>query len=227
MANLIRNLSKVQQEHRLLTNFRYLLRPDALTDKELDERGFYKGYPCSRGHVIRDKQEHWCYHCCVQLMQNICGLDINYIHPDYRGKLQAILSKVKVGEPDQCWEWQGKTSYVHMPSYRSAWALQRADKVQAAKAVYTAFWGDIGTYRVDRICGNKKCCNPLHLVSTWNQRMPPQRIHPFDLELSPEKLMLQLNLEQRGYNAEKLVQQFRSTITNPLEAAPDPDYHEP
>ena len=56
MANLIRNLSKVQQDHRLLTNFRYLLRPDALTDEELAERGFYKGYPCSRGHVIRDKQ---------------------------------------------------------------------------------------------------------------------------------------------------------------------------
>ena len=226
MANLLRNLQKIQSEHRKLTNFRYVLRIDELDENQLNEVGMYIGYPCHRGHVIRDQKEHWCYHCMVQLQQNICGLEVNLLHHEYRTRYAKLLQGLKTGGWDECWEFEGKTR-TNMPSYRSKWSKQKAEGVQVAKAVYQAFWGDIGTYRVDRACGNKNCYNPLHLISTWSVRHPPQQIFPLDLTLDPEKIMMQANLEARGYDCEALIRSFRKTITHPTEVAPEAPEHEP
>ena len=226
MANLIRNLQRVQKDHKRLTNFRFVLRIDELDDAGLAAVGMERGHPCVRGHTIRDKQEHWCYHCMVQLQQNLCGVDVNLMHKEYRTRYAEIFSHLHVGPWDECWTYDGPRR-VNLPSYRSPWSRRRLEGVQTAKAIYQAFWGDIGTYRVDRICGNKDCFNPLHMISTWNVRHRPLTCSPFSLELDPEKLMMQANLEARGYDCEALIRNFRKTITHPTEVAPEAPEHEP
>ena len=227
MANLFTRLEKQHQYHKAGLNFRHVLRMESLTETELSDHGFYLGDPCPRGHIIRDKEQHWCYECVLQIQQNLCGVDINYLHHAYRNRYAKVFSGLKVGELDACWEYEGKKK-VPMPSYRSSFAAQKAENMSAARAVYQAFWGDVGaSSNVTRLCGNKDCYNPLHLVTSWNMRHPPQRLYPMCLELDEQKLMVQANLEARGYNTAALIKEFRNTIAHPSEVEEECPEHEP
>jgi hypothetical protein len=42
---------------------------------------------------------------------------------------------------------------------------------------------------VTHLCGNPRCGNPLHLISSWNKLYYPETINPFELEFKAEKLM--------------------------------------
>ena len=66
--------------------FRYIPNIENISQKDLDVAGYYKGFPCVYGHVIRDKKDHWCYHCAIKIQSNLCGFDINYLHTDYKIK---------------------------------------------------------------------------------------------------------------------------------------------
>ena len=57
-------------------NFRYFPDIDSMSEKELNEFDYYRGFPCPHGHNIRDKENHWCYHCAIKIQSNICGFDI-------------------------------------------------------------------------------------------------------------------------------------------------------
>ena len=72
MANIINNLESI--------NFKYIRDVDNASDEELDKQGYYRGYPCPHGHEIREKNNHWCYHCAIKIKSNICGFDLNYLH---------------------------------------------------------------------------------------------------------------------------------------------------
>ena len=67
---------------------------------------------------------------------------------------------------------------------------------------------------VTRVCGNPKCGNPLHLISSWNRLYPPADVTPFELDFKPEKLMLYGKRKGDPLLVEK---SFKQTITNPLE----------
>ncbi len=54
-----------------ISSFRYVENINDLTQKELNKYGYYIGFPCAHGHVIRDKKEHWCYHCVKKYCGNI------------------------------------------------------------------------------------------------------------------------------------------------------------
>jgi hypothetical protein len=227
MANLLHRLQKQQEYHKAGLNFRHVLRMESLTETEINDHGFYLGEPCARGHIIRDQEQHWCYECVLQIQQNLCGVDVNYLHHEYRYRYAKIFSNLNVGELDECWEYTGPKQ-VSLPSYRSGLRGQRATNVTAHKAIYEAFWGDIGrSSSVTRSCGNKNCYNPLHLVSSWNMRHPPQRLYPCILELDEQKLMVQANLEARGYNTAALIKQFKNTIAHPSEVEEECPEHEP
>ena len=38
---------------------------DKMSPEKLDAHGYYKGYPCLHNHSIREKTDHWCYHCAA------------------------------------------------------------------------------------------------------------------------------------------------------------------
>lgn len=171
-------------------NFRYIRDIESLSDADLKAAGYYRGFLCPHDHTIRDIEKHWCYFCVKKIFSNVCAFDINYINFEYRQKLYKLWQLVQVGDPGECWQLIRGSNRVCLPSYRSYYTKQKAELVTVGKAIYQSAWGDIGNCSVTRLCKNKTCYNPLHLVSSWNQSFPPSRIYPFDLTLSPEKLML-------------------------------------
>ena len=214
MANRYRSA----KDPEVVRGFRHVNNIDQLSEKELEEHGYYIGFPCPHGHYIRDTQNHWCYSCAKKILSNVCGFDLNYMHVDYKIKYKRLWDQLEIGERDDCWELKagdGKLPRrVCMPSYRSLYSKQKAETVTFHKAIYQCAWGDIGTGVVTRICGNPRCCNPLHLVSSWNRLYPPAFIHPFETDFVAEKLM---HFSRRKADPVLTQRLFKNTISNPLE----------
>jgi hypothetical protein len=215
MANLHRSEKKLIEA----VKFRFLPAIDDLDNVQLDEAGYYRGFVCPHGHVIRDKQENWCYHCVHKIQSNLCGFDLNYLHVEYKAKYEKLWKKITINSMDECWLIDSSGPYapkrVCMPSYRSAYSHQKSENLSFHKAIYNCAWGDVGGMVVTRLCGNPRCGNPLHMVSSWNKLFPPESIHPFVLEFQVEKLMAY------GKNKDNPLifnQSFRNTITFPKNA---------
>lgn len=218
MANIHRSL----KEPEVVKGFRYLTDIENLSEHILNSNGYYTGFTCPHNHSIRDMQSHWCYFCAKKILSNICGFDINYIHPEYKFKYKSLWNRFQIKGPDDCWPLKNTTAAepkrICMPSYRSYYSKQKAENVTFQKAIYQCAWGDIGNLVVTRSCNNTKCGNPLHLVSSLNRLFPPRDIHPFDLNFSPEKLMAYCRQPTETTSITSL---FKATISNPLEHIED------
>ena len=79
------------QRHKSLSAINYRL---VDLNRDLDEQGFYHGFPCMFGHTIRDKEEHWCAECVKRIMSNVCGFDVNFIAEPYRNELPRLLDQL-------------------------------------------------------------------------------------------------------------------------------------
>lgn len=178
-------------------SFQYFPSIEQMSSAQLNKFGYYKGFPCVHGHVIRHAKEHWCYQCVQKIMSNMCGFDLNYLHVDYKTKYQKLWSKIEIKSFNECWPIQNKSPYapkrICLPSYRSERSNQKAENVTFQKAVYQCAWGDIGSQTVSRTCCSNKCANPLHLISGWNRPQTPLTISPFCIEFDAAKLMDHLN----------------------------------
>jgi len=211
------------------TNFRYVPNINKLDESQLESHGYYIGYPCPHRHRIRDKEHHWCYHCVVKIKSNICGFNMNFLHPYYNYKYEKLWSLVDIRDPSECWEINapGARSPRRMsfPSYRSFHTLRALENVTPHKLIYQCAWGDIGSLTVSRVCGNPWCVNPLHLVSSWNIGYPPANVSPFNLEFKPEELMAISNAVRLGREQELIERYYKQTIRSPL-CAPDAPYYD-
>ena len=68
---------------------------------------------------------------------------------------------MKVGKPDECWEWQGL-----IKSGTLGYGRMRLGGVDtyAHRVAYQAHYGeDPGPWQVLHSCDNPRCCNPAHL----------------------------------------------------------------
>lgn len=214
MANLYRSERKAAEA----ANFRFIPNIDSLDETQLNKAGYYRGFTCAHNHTIRDQENHWCYHCVHKIQSNICGFDINYINVEYKAKYHKLWKKVAIDSPDVCWTIDAPGPYapkrVCMPSYRSAYSHQKAENLSFHKALYTCAWGDVGAMVVTRTCGNPKCGNPLHLISSWNKILPPSQVHPIELEFQVEKLMSYGNNKNQPTAFNQI---FRNAIVPPKE----------
>lgn len=224
MANVLRGYRPKKDQ----VNFRYL----RSTDPKTAERwGYYQGFPCVFGHTLRDSTNHWCYECVLKIKSNFCGFDMNYFNLSYKHSMYQLWRRVKIGAWDECWDIVDpgtKTlNRVCMPSYRSSTDSSIGNNVTVHKAIYASAWGDVGRLTVSRTCNNLRCCNPLHMVSSWNRKSPPKVVSPFCIEYQVEKLMLLADLERKGMDTSKMIQrEFRASITAPKDAQIDPKYNE-
>ena len=72
-------------------------------------------------------------------------------------------SKVNVGEPDECWEWQEKSRHEH--GYGVFRPTKDSGTVKAHRFAWSVTNGEIPSGQVLRHkCDNPPCCNPNHLV---------------------------------------------------------------
>ena len=212
--------------------FRYIPDIESISQKDLDKAGYYKGFPCVYGHVIRDKEFHWCYHCAIKIQSNICGIDINYLHNDYKMKYFRLWKKIKYNlvDPEMCWKIYAPgvkgPRRVCFPSYRTFYSDQKAENITFHKAIYQSTWGDVGSLFVTRICGDPWCGNPLHMTSRWNRRYPPERMGQFCVDFDAQKLMRISKAKLLKRDDEILQENYKKTIAHPLEVKDTPDYDE-
>lgn len=184
----------------------------SLEPEVMEAEGYYKGYPCPLGHTIRDKAQHWCYRCAWRIRSNICGIDVNYLHPDYNNLAFLLWKQIETKDPGECWDAKNPKKRVQMPSYRSALTGRRTDNVTLHKAIYSLCWGDVGRLNVTRNCGNKNCINPLHLVSSWNNKTPMRTMMYFDTEFNYEKLMSMQSRLAKGQSTDPLIMTYKKNI---------------
>jgi hypothetical protein len=222
MANLLAKHDK--------TNFRYVANIDQLSESQLASLGYYVGYPCPHRHRIRDIEHHWCYHCVIKIKSNICGFNLNFIHPYYNYKYEKLWKSIEVGHWNECWEANLPGAKgprrIAFPSYRSHYTGRASENVTPQKLIYQCAWGDIGSLTVSKVCGNPWCCNPLHLISSWNNGMPPASVAPFDLSFKPEILMMLSKAEAAGRQQELIERYYKNTILHPSLAPEAPYYDE-
>ena len=212
------------------SRFVYIPKINELTDEELDQYNYYRGFQCAYGHTIRHKHDHWCYECVYKIQGNVCAFDISFLHRSYKFRAQRLWNEISIGAFDECWEINrpGKLSpkRVCWPSYRSHYSNQTAESTTVHKAIYQMTWGDVGSCPVTRLCGNPWCGNPLHMTSRWHRTLPPSRVYPFCREMDAEKIMMLAEASRQGLRQEAISQFYRSLVRNPLEAVDAPDYDE-
>jgi hypothetical protein len=116
------------------------------------------------GQVPRYGDSHACVRCIGALTEGRLALDIRRIHKQYRRKFLEFWSFVDITSPDACWQWHGHTyangssTYFPMPRH---WGKGRQYSAPRVATWFT--WGDIGRLPIEHSCGNKFCCNPLHI----------------------------------------------------------------
>ena len=73
-----------------------------------------------------------------------------------------VWKRVKIGEPDECWEWQGATLLGDCLPYGRM--RLRGVQTYAHRVAYEAHYGEApGPLHVLHSCDNPRCCNPAHL----------------------------------------------------------------
>lgn len=116
------------------------------------------------GQVPRYDDSHACVRCISALTEGRLTLDIRRIHKQYRRKFLEFWSFVDIGSPESCWAWQGfvygdgSSTYFPLPRH---WGKGRQFSAPRVATWFT--WGDIGRLPIEHSCGDKFCCNPLHI----------------------------------------------------------------
>ena len=82
--------------------------------------------------------------------------------------LARFESKVKKGQPKECWEWQAGHSAAGYGVF-----LVNGSMTYSHRFSHTHFKGKIPKgFHVDHLCRNVNCCNPEHL-----EAVPPKENH--------------------------------------------------
>jgi hypothetical protein len=230
VASVVKKLQQVEKEFGK-PNFRHVGGIEALEEDRLNALGYYRGFACPHGHLIRDSEGHWCYECAKKILSNVCGFDINYLHADYKHKYAKLWKKITIGFPEDCWEMEapGGTTpkRVCLPSYRSGYSRNKSENVNIHKAIYQCAWGDVGNMVVTRLCSNHKCANPLHMVSSFNRSYPPASVTPLEVDFKAEKLMLFNRQSQRESGIRPVIEkEYKNVITHPEYVKDRPEYNE-
>ena len=80
------------------------------------------------------------------------------------GPWEYFVRKVRIGTPDQCWEWMGS---VGGPGYGNWYCDVPGFPRQgtAHRRTYALFFEHPGDLQINHRCGNRRCCNPDHLYA--------------------------------------------------------------
>ena len=114
-----------------------------------------------------------CVRCVAAAREGRISFDISRLNKKHRKRALKFWSQVDIGDFDDCWDWKGLISKRgDQPQFcwrRSGISSSTQHHPQRVAMWFT--WGDLGYTGVKTTCGNKFCCNPLHLI--------PQKIGVF------------------------------------------------
>lgn len=135
----------------------------------------YAGHSIGRfsSSSMRYDSHQACVRCVAAAREGRMSFDISRLLKKEQKRALRFWSKVDIGQPDECWEWQGYRAKGNgMPQFpwrRPGISTSTQHHPQRVAMWFT--WGDLGYTGVKTTCGNKYCCNPFHLI--------PQKIGVF------------------------------------------------
>tara|TARA_B100001778_G_scaffold158518_1_gene130307 strand:+ start:4441 stop:5208 length:768 start_codon:yes stop_codon:yes gene_type:complete len=193
----------------------------------------YSGHSIGRfsASSMRFDSHQACVRCVAAAREGRMSFDIDRLLKREQKRALKFWSKVDIGQPDECWDWQGyKAPGTGMPQFpwrRPGISKSTQHHPQRVAMWYT--WGDLGYTGVKSTCGNKYCCNPFHLI--------PQKIGVFvdhDSYLESFELQCQLHtlrqrvaeytLEEAMKEQEKEMNKMENDARADLLFAPDTDF---
>ncbi len=135
---------------------------------EEGELCIYSGHALGRfsSTSMRYDSHQACVRCVAAAREGRISLDINRLMKKQRKRALKFWSQVDIGGPDDCWDWQGtinaKTNQPQFSWRRHGISSSTQHHPQRVAMWFT--WGDLGFTGVKTTCGNRFCCNPLHLI---------------------------------------------------------------
>lgn len=143
------------------------------------------------GEIPRYDDSHSCVRCIASLTEGKLQLSLKKIHPQYRRRFLEFWSFVEIGKREECWTWHGpiyangSSTYFRLPRH---WGTSRQFSAPRIATWFT--WGDVGRLPIENTCGNKLCCNPLHIrVKGVPHFHHNRRLDSIDLDTSARRLV--------------------------------------
>ena len=185
---------------------------------EEGELCIYTGHSLGRfsTHSMRYDSHQACVRCVAGAREGRMSFDIGKLLKKNRVKALKFWSQVDMGDPDECWDWNGCVNKrTQQPQF--AWrrhGISSSTQHHPQRVAMWFTWGDLGFSGVKNTCGNKYCCNPFHLI--------PQNVGVFvdhDSYLESFELACELHtLKQQiaEYMVEEAVKEQTLCLTNVL-----------
>jgi hypothetical protein len=135
---------------------------------EEGELCIYIGHSMGRfsNHSMRYDSHQACTRCVASAREGRLHFDINRLIKKERIRALKFWSKVDIGDPDECWNWEGaRNPNTKQPQF--SWrrhGISSSTQHHPQRAAMWFTWGDLGFAGVKTTCGNKYCCNPFHLI---------------------------------------------------------------
>ena len=154
---------------------------------------------------LRTKKHKACVKCLAKIAEGRCSFDINEIAKQHRDMALDFWAQVDIREPDECWNWLGPQMSDRGPIYRWKRPWSHTNRVPPARAAFWLAWGDIGLgFSVSQECGNRNCCNPLHLRGVGcGHLLMPEAMDKFNVVFSARALRMDAE-HHREQHAERL-----------------------
>ena len=190
-------------------------------NQSLEDSPYYEGFPCIHGHTLRHKEHQYCYYCAKKIVSNFVGLDISFVQEAYAHAVHKVLNDLTdISNFSQCCpetalHMSGVPRYC-CPSWKNIDSKKRHEGTRIGKILYMMFWGDPGKLSVTRTCGNKTCCNPLHLTTSLNILPAPETLSYFDISYDPAKKMLMARRQINNQSIDELLfKHYKPRIADP------------
>ena len=111
-------------------------------------------------HSMRYDSHQACVRCVSSAREGMLSFDIDRLLKKYRNKALKFWSQVDIGQPDECWNWNGIVNpRTKQPQF--AWrrpGISTSTQHHPQRVAMWFTWGDLGFTGVKTTCGNKYCC---------------------------------------------------------------------
>jgi len=135
---------------------------------------YYQGAPCpyhrhsgqdNTAYSWRKSDTHACMECVEEAKAGHFSLDLHQLHQSAQNYARRFWKSVDISHVDNCWRWTGKVSKTNHLFFM--WRRPEISSSYKHHPIRVLNWlsrGDIGMTGVKSLCGERRCCNPLHQI---------------------------------------------------------------